>query len=142
MFARMIVINQCFFTIEHWILHKQTTNKNLFMFEFVSYSTQNIFYRDSKFIFSLEEWTSRDFINNVINNFLSRWHLKKFIKNHKNKITFNDCLEYFWKMKIQECHLAKQSFVCMIKSIIVRFVLLSLWSAMFDRLTLKELTFY
>ena len=108
--ARMIIINQCSSTIEHRTLYKQTTNKNLFMFKFVSYSTWNIFFRDSKFISSLEEWISKDFMNIVIDDSLSWWHLKDFIKSDKNEVTFNDCLEHFHKMKIRECHIAKQNF--------------------------------
>ena len=103
-------INQCFFIIEHRILYKQITNKNLFMFKFVSYSIQDIFFQDSKFISSLEEWISRNFMNIVINDSLNRWHLKNFIKNDKNEITFNDCLKHFHRMKIWECHITKQNF--------------------------------
>ena len=103
-------INQSFFIIEHWTLYKQITNKNLFMFKFILYSTRIIFLQDSKFIFSLKKWISRDFMNIVIDDFLSRWHLKNFIKSHKSEVTSNDCLEHFHRMKIRECHLAKQSF--------------------------------
>ena len=102
------------------------------MFKFVSYSIRNIFFRDSKFISSLEKWISKVFMNNVIDDFLSRWHLKKFIKSHKNEITFNDCLKHFHKMRIRKCHFAKQRFACMIKSIIVRFVLSNLRNAKRD----------
>ena len=128
---KMIWINRCSFTIEHRTLYKQTTNKNLFMFRLVSYSTWDIFFRDSKFISSLEEWTSRALMNNVIDDSLNRWHLKKFIKNHKNEVMFNDCLKHFHKMRIRECHLAKQRFACIIKSITIRFMLSSLRSAIF-----------
>ena len=135
--ARMIVINRCFFTIKHRTLYKQTTNKNLFMFQLVLYSTRNVFFRDSKFISSLEKWISRDLMNNVIDDFLSRWHLKNFIKNDKNEITFNDCLEHFHKMKIRECHIAKQSFA----RIFDRYRSTRAWnlqSAMSNRLTLTS----
>ena len=110
------------------------------MFEFVSYLIRSTFFRDSKFISSLEEWISKAFMNNVIDNFLSRWHLKKFIKNHKNEITSSDCLKHFYKMRIRECHLAKQRFACIIISIIVRFVFSNSRNATFDRLTSKKLT--
>ena len=129
---KMIWINRCFFIIKHRTLYKQTTNKNFFMFRLVLYLTQNIFSRDSKFISSLEEWTSRALMNNVIDDSLNRWHLKKFIKNHKNEVTSSDCLKHFHKMRIQECHLAKQHFACIIKSIIVRLVFSSLRSAIFE----------
>ena len=87
------------------------------MFKFILYSIQVIFSWDSKFISSLEKWTSKDFMNIVIDDSLNRWHLRNFIKSHKNKVTFNDCLEHSHKMRIQEYHFAKQSFTCMIKSI-------------------------
>ena len=111
------------------------------MFEFVLYSIRNVFFRDSKFISSLEEWISKILMNNVIDDFLNRWHLKKFIKSHKNEITFNNCLKHFHKMRIRECHFAKKRFACMIKSIIVWFVLSSLRSETFNRLISKKLTF-
>ena len=103
-------INRCFSIIEHRILYKQTTNKNFFMFKFVLYSTRIIFLRDSKFIFSLEEWISRDLMNIVINDFLNRWSLRNFIERHKNEVTSNDCLKHSHRIKIRECHFAKQSF--------------------------------
>ena len=87
------------------------------MFKFVLYSIQVIFFQDSKFISSLEKWTSRDFMNIVINNFLNWWHLRDFIKNRKNEVTSNDCLKHFHRMRIWEWHFTKQNFTCMIKLI-------------------------
>ena len=80
------------------------------MFEFVSHSIRNIFFWNSKFILSFEKWILRDFMNIVIDDFLNRWHLKNFIKSDKNEITSSDCLEHSHKMKIQKCHIVKQSF--------------------------------
>ena len=110
--AKMIWINQCSFIIIHWILYKQVINKNSFLFKFVLYSIRSIFFRDSKFISSLEKWTSKNFMNIVIDNSLNRWNLRNFIKNNKNEITFSDCLKHFHKVKIPECHIVKQNFVC------------------------------
>ena len=110
------------------------------MFKLVSHSIWDIFFQNSKFIFSLEKWTSRILMNNIIDDSLNRWHLMKFIKSHKNEVMFNDCLKHFHRMRIRECHLAKQRFACIIKLIIVQLVLLSLRSATSDRLTSKELT--
>ena len=103
-------INRCSFIIEHRILYKQFTNKNFFMFEFISYLTRIIFFWDLKFIFSLEKWISRDFMNIIINDSLSRWHLKNIIERHKNEVTSSDCLKHSHKMRIRECHFTKQSF--------------------------------
>ena len=107
------------------------------MFKFVLYSIRNIFFRDSKFIFSLKKWISKNFMNIVIDDFLNQWHLKNFIKNDKNEVTFNDCLKHSHKMKIQKCHIAKQSFA----RIFDRYCLIrawNLWSAMFNHLILTN----
>ena len=107
------------------------------MFKFISYLIWNIFFRDSKFISSLEEWISRDFMNIVINDSLSRWHLRNFIKSDKNKVTFNDCLEHSHRMKIRECHIAKQSFARIFDRYYSTRVQ-DLWSVMFNHLISKN----
>ena len=110
------------------------------MFKFVLYSIQNIFFRDSKFISLNKTWISKNFINIVIDDFLNRWHLRNFIKNDKNEVTFNDCLKHSHKIKIRKCHIAKQSFArifdryCLI--CVFEFSKREIWSLDFDKVSI------